>query len=67
MNLAPLPIGSANNQAPANMARIAKIKVSTRDQSFAFIKENPTAIGPTANVVNTTSAAISAKDSIKVV
>ena len=49
------------------MARIANMKVKIRDQSFALIKENPTAIGPTANVVNTTSAAISARDSIEVV
>jgi hypothetical protein len=43
------------------------MKVRIRDQSFAFINENPTAIGPTAKVVNTISAAISAKDSIEVV
>ncbi len=67
MNLAPLPIGSANNQAPANIARTANKKVRIRDHSFALMNEKPTAIGPTANVVNTTSAAISARDSIEVV
>jgi hypothetical protein len=67
MNLAPLPMGRANNHAPANMASIANIKVSIRDQNLALINENPTAIGPTANVVNTISAAISASDSIEVV
>jgi hypothetical protein len=67
MNLAPLPIGKAKSQAPANMARAANMKVNTRDQSLALIKEKPTAIGPTAKVVNTISAAISARDSIEVV
>ncbi len=67
MNLAPLPMGRANNHAPANMASIANIKVSIRDQSLSLINEKPTAIGPTAKVVNTISAAISAKDSIEVV
>ncbi len=60
-------MGSENNHAPANIAKIANIKVRMRDHSFALMNENPTAIGPTANVVNTTSAAISANDSIQVV
>ena len=60
-------MGKANSQAPANMANTAKIKVRILDQSLSLIKEKPTAIGPTAKVVNTISAAISAKDSIQVV
>ena len=60
-------MGKAKSQAPANIANTAKIKVRIRDQSLSLIKEKPTAIGPTAKVVNTISAAISAKDSIEVV
>jgi len=60
-------MGKAKSQAPANIANTAKIKVRIRDQSLSLINEKPTAIGPTAKVVNTMSAAISAKDSIQVV
>ncbi len=43
------------------------MKVRILDHNLFFINENPTAIGPTAKVVNTISAAISTKDSIEVV